>query len=250
VVGVACACGVLTTLMVARRPQSPASAARTQPTATVILPERRTLEDGSRVELRAGAQIRAECTPAERRVALLEGEAHFEVSKDAARPFVVDVRGVQVRAVGTAFVVGLDNHTVDVLVTEGVVAVERIAAHSPVSSTHASGGERLSAGQHAVVELAAAAPPALRSLSPGEAAQRLAWRVPRLEFSATPLTEVVTLFRLHGGIHLQLADAALGNVRVSGVLRANNTAALLRLLAADHDIVAESRGDDIVLRRR
>ena len=94
-----------------------------------------------------------------------------------------------------------------------------------------------------------AASPALQTLSPKEWQERLSWRVPRLQFTGTPLSEVVALFRTHGNVRLQLADASLGHVRVSGVLRADNSDALLRLLAADHAIVAESEGDEILLRR-
>jgi transmembrane sensor len=57
-------------------------------------------------------------------VVLERGEAHFQVAKNPARPFVVVARGVEIRAVGTAFSVGLESTRVEVLVTEGQVAVE------------------------------------------------------------------------------------------------------------------------------
>ena len=245
-------CGVFA-LLFAWRPGAPAAAQRVatnhEKTATVIVPARQTLADGTRVTLKPGAEIRAEFSPAQRRVALLQGEALFEVAKNPARPFVVAVRGVEVRAVGTAFSVGVGDNAVDVLVTEGVVAVDQHApATAPAPQPPRALGQ-LTAGQRAVVELAAGSAPALQSLSPAQAAQRLAWRVPRLQFSGTPLAEVIALFREHGGVRLQLADPVLGSVRVSGVLRANNSAALLRLLAADHAIVAEEIAGAIVLRR-
>ena len=71
--------------------------------------EQRTLEDGSVVEsLNRGAEIAVNFTPGERRVALLKGEANFEVAKNKERPFIVSAGGVDVRAVGTAFNVRLD----------------------------------------------------------------------------------------------------------------------------------------------
>jgi transmembrane sensor len=45
------------------------------------------------------------------------------VTKDPVRPFIVMAAGVAVRAVGTAFNVKLDSTAVEVLVTEGMVAV-------------------------------------------------------------------------------------------------------------------------------
>src|SRR3546814_19688281 len=52
--------------------------------------------------------------------------AWFQVAKDRARPFVVEVGDVRVRAVGTAFGVKRTAGGVDVQVTEGVVEVWRV----------------------------------------------------------------------------------------------------------------------------
>jgi len=91
--------------------------------AKVTLPERRTLPDGSIVELKSGAVIGVNFGTNARQVTLKRGEAFFQVVKNPL-PFVVSADGVGVRAVGTAFSVQLGAHAVDVLVTEGTVAVE------------------------------------------------------------------------------------------------------------------------------
>src|SRR5271157_4025698 len=49
-----------------------------------------TLADGTRVELNANTSVTVESERAERRVQLADGEAFFEVTKDRARPFVVE----------------------------------------------------------------------------------------------------------------------------------------------------------------
>src|SRR5581483_9214616 len=85
--------------------------------------ERQTLADGSVVELNGNTQVQVAYSPAERRVRLVQGEAHFTVAKNKRRPFWVEAQGVSVRAVGTAFNVRLDPQRVDVLVTEGRVPV-------------------------------------------------------------------------------------------------------------------------------
>lgn len=91
---------------------------------TTVRPLTRTLPDGSVVDLNAGADLAVEYSPTGRRVRLLTGEAHFAVAKDPARPFVVSAGTVEVRAVGTAFNVRFAPVAVQVLVTEGQVAVE------------------------------------------------------------------------------------------------------------------------------
>ena len=103
----------------------------------------------------------------------------------------------------------------------------------------------------------AAAEAQVRSVSATEWSERLAWRVPRLDFNATPLAEVVALWNRHVVAardevvpRLTLADPALGSLPLSGLLRADHTAVLLKILALSYGIDAERRADgEIVLRR-
>ncbi len=207
---------------------------------TVSAPVRRELPDGSVVELRPGADIAVEFSPAMRRVVLQAGEAHFTVVKNSARPFVVAFGGVEVRAVGTAFSVRAGVRAVDVLVTEGRVAVGHAAEHALVS-----------AGEHAVVTLAApTATSAIQvaTVAASEQGQRLAWRVPKLDFSGTPLAEVIAQFNLHARLtgsttpRLKLAPG-LERLQVSGTLRADDVTSLLLLLKNEFAIVAAPTDD-------
>jgi transmembrane sensor len=229
---------------------SPPPVAETALAATDVVvrqPERRTLPDGSVVELRDGAQLEIDFSPEFRRVALLRGEAHFAVTKNPARPFIVRADGVEVRAVGTAFAVQVGQSAVEVVVTEGKVAVEKpapaTAAESPETPRLLAS---LTAGHQAVVETRAAATE-VRELADAEVADRLSWRVPRLEFSGTPLAEVVALFNRHNRTQFVLADAPLGRLRVSGNLRADRVEALVAMVETDFGVRAERLDGRIVL---
>ena len=215
----------------------------------VMQPERRTLPDGSIVELKDGAEITVDFSEAFRRVALVRGEAHFSVAKNPARPFIVRANGVEVRAVGTAFAVQLGQAAVEVLVTEGKVAVEK---SSPVASP-VSGAQllaSLSAGHRVVVEThATTLLPDVLTVSAAEADERLAWRVPRLEFSGTPLAEVIALFNRHNRVQFVLADSALGRLQLSGVLRADRVDVLVAMLETDFAVRTERKERQIVLHR-
>lgn len=81
------------------------------------------LPDGSHVELKPDSEIVEQFAPRERRVRLVRGEAHFAVTKNHGRPFIVETNGVMVRAIGTAFNVRLGAMAVEILVTEGKVYV-------------------------------------------------------------------------------------------------------------------------------
>ena len=87
-------------------------------------PRQLTLSDGTVVQLNTGGEVTEHFTTSERRVLLTRGEAHFAVTKNPARPFVV-------RAVGTAFNVNLQSAAVDVLVTEGKVSVSEVERVDP-----------------------------------------------------------------------------------------------------------------------
>lgn len=245
----------------------------THPASTVVSqPETQVLPDGSIVELNRGAHVTAAFTAAGdgvRRVVLERGEAHFQVKKNPLRPFIVVAAGVEVRAVGTAFAVQLGAQSVEVLVTEGRVAVDQPTANPLPTSSPATGAPAapvtpeplafVTAGHRVQVEFAAVPaaalvpPPPVLAVTETELRDRLAWRVPLLEFSGTPLAEVIPMFNRHNAGSAQpplvLADPALGELQVSGVLRADNIASLLRLLQTEFGIVAESRDGSTFLRR-
>ncbi|WP_431261482.1 FecR family protein [Roseateles chitinivorans] len=113
--------------------------------------ERRTvvLKDGSRISLNTASRIHVRWTPSRRIVELETGEALFEVAKDPRRPFVAVANGVEVRAIGTSFVVRSDagearrdeaSGGTSVTLIEGTVVVtqvsgknERVSPVSPMS---------------------------------------------------------------------------------------------------------------------
>jgi transmembrane sensor len=164
---------------------------------------------------------------------------------------------VSVRAVGTEFVVQIGPQQVEVLVTEGQVAVERDKVSALPSAatgvTASAASSTLAAGQLAVVDRAAesAKSPRVTEISEGERAQRLAWRAPRLEFTRTPLRDAVALLNEHGGggVRFIIADAELAEVRVGGLFRADQTEAFVELLRTGFGISVEERGRDRVLRK-
>jgi ferric-dicitrate binding protein FerR (iron transport regulator) len=86
------------------------------------------LVDGTRVVLQPGSGIRhAAFLQKDKREVYLEGNAFFDVAKDARRPFYVYSGDVVVRVLGTSFNVAIDKESGDitVLVTTGKVAVTR-----------------------------------------------------------------------------------------------------------------------------
>ncbi len=85
-----------------------------------------TLPDGTEVQLNAKTTVRYDCSmPHSERRVQVDGEAYFNVAKDAEHPFVVSADGVDVTCLGTAFNIRNygEERNVSVLLTEGKVRV-------------------------------------------------------------------------------------------------------------------------------
>jgi len=93
-------------------------------TTNVAEESKRVLSDGSKVALGASSRVTARYSKSERTILLEDGEAYFDVKKDALRPFVVRAGALRVVAVGTAFTVKRVLDRVTVTVSQGVVRVE------------------------------------------------------------------------------------------------------------------------------
>lgn len=241
-------------------------------TAQVSQPERQTLPDGSIVELKRGAAITVDYSGAFRRVLLQKGEAHFQVVRNHGRAFIVTAGGVEVRAVGTAFSVDRGQAQVEVVVTEGRVAVSsevgdqrsedkgpatEIGTQQPEPDTPASAfrplssGIFLDAGHRVMVDTAFKSELAAQviSMSSAELMERVAWRLPRLEFTDTTIAEAVTLFNRNNRMQLRIAGEDLARLRVSGVFRSDNIEGFVGLLEKSFGVHVTRTAEAITLQK-
>lgn len=226
--------------------------------------ERVTLPDGSVLQLNANSTVSTQFTPEERRVRLLQGEAYFTVTRDEARPFVVEVGDLAVRALGTAFNVRLSQSDVEVLVTEGKVKVAKtlaLAADSHALPSNGGNSEALLTERAAYLaaservrfsrEQVVVTPSAVEKVAPEVVREALAWQEPRLRFDNTPLADVVAQFNRRNQVQIILADERLATLPIGGSFRAENIEAFVHLLESDNNIVVERSGATrIVLRFR
>jgi transmembrane sensor len=223
------------------------------------VPEVVSLPDGSTVELKPGTRVQTDFTPEERRVRLDRGDAHFTVAKDAARPFIVTIGNVRVRAVGTAFTISASGAAVEVLVTEGRVRIGDAEGRNLIDATNVAPDPSappqaglppgLDAGQVAVIPVGAtsATPVPIATATSNVVERATAWRSVWLEFGDMPLSDVVREFNREagGGAQplLRTADEATGRVLVSGTFRADGIDAFVRLLQTSFGIEATRQPD-------
>ncbi|MDC0000258.1 FecR domain-containing protein [Porticoccaceae bacterium] len=89
------------------------------------------LADGSTVQLNTNSQVKVEYNQGYRNIHLLQGQAYFEVAKDPEHPFRVYAGNGRVQALGTAFTLYLQDSSLNVLVTEGKVALAAMGSVEP-----------------------------------------------------------------------------------------------------------------------
>lgn len=251
VVGSLAAAAAVCVLLAARSRRGPL--ADLAPVAQATGPRQLTLSDGTVVQLNTASELVETFTAHERRVQLVRGEAHFSVTKNPARPFVVRAGNVDVRAVGTAFNVHLQSSAVEVLVTEGVVKLDS-AAGAARANAGADAIPLLSPGQRAVVALTPVSPEAavvVTTASQEEISHTLAWQEPLLRLTGATLAEVAANFERRTGRRVILADPALAGLRLGGRFRADDVDGFADVLATTLDIAVErDAGGGLVLRKK
>lgn len=244
-------------------PASPSTEAHASPSRLLVMqPQQRILPDGSVVELKAGTVLTVSFTAAFRRVELKHGTAYFQVAKNPHRPFIVTANGIEARATGTAFSVRWGESAVEVLVTEGRVAVAKPISTAPATipaiatpSTRMAHLVDVAAGHRVVVGLGPhSARPEVQVATAAELNRELSWRIPRLRFSGTPLWKVVAVMNKYAtddpDAYRLVLDPDLKNLRISGMLRADKVDALVTMLESDFAVQAQHRGDGTIALRR
>jgi transmembrane sensor len=203
--------------------------------------ERRTvpLEDGSVMHLNVLSSVTVRFSNGERRVEIENGEALFEIARDAARPFVVTTDGLTVTVLGTTFNVTAYDAAASVTVVEGKVAVQTTDALNPQSV-------ELTANDQFVMDANNAG-----RVGQVASAEVTAWREGWLYLSERPLQELVDRLnrQYHGSI--EIADPALAAMKVNVVLRLDGREATLKRLQQLLPLTAEtSAGQRTRLRAR
>jgi transmembrane sensor len=176
-----------------------------------------------------------------RRVKLDHGEAFFDVSKDASRPFVVEIADKRVIAVGTQFSVRRDGNDIRVLVTEGRVWIERRSMATKAAQTQLAAGSEARTLQAAVL---------IHQPAPAQVEQLLSWRSGYIVFRDTTLADAVADFNRYSARKIFIEDPAIAGIRIGGNFRSGDTDAFLWLLQSGFPINVEQRSDRIILTKR
>jgi transmembrane sensor len=216
------------------------------------------LSDGSIVHLNASSRVTLDLNPHSREI-WLEGEAYFEVAKDAARPFIVHAAAMNIHALGTAFNVKAypgDVHYETTLL-EGAVEVYldktphhkiRLRPYEKVAydNNHAitSPEKKLEIKQvisKAVIAKATALP-AIDST-----VMETAWVSNRLQFESLNFEQLATMLERWYGVKIIFRNDNVKRYVFSGSFASETVTQALQALQLTEDFHFDNNGTQIII---
>lgn len=185
-----------------------------------------TLTDSSHITLGSNSAVNYHFDPSQRRLELVRGEIMVEVATDSARPFQVVTRHGSIRALGTRFIVSLDERMTTLSMLESQVAVRAAGQPADRDEVIVSAGKRVHITSE---EITAFEKIDIRELDD-------AWQFRQLVVENRPLVEVLEILARHrsGLIHFDRDE--LAQMNVSAVLPLDDTDRALQLLARSFPI--------------
>jgi transmembrane sensor len=181
-----------------------------------------TLADGSTAVLAPKSALAVNYHQGQRDVAVLAGEVFFDVIKDAARPFVVDVRDVKVEVLGTAFDVGMSDSATIVALARG--SVKASLRDDPSATQILVPGERVTVD-------GATKRMSKQAVSVDEIG---AWRRGELYVVDETIAEVVEKIGRYHSAWISVPDRSLANSKVTGFYNLNEPDQALEALVTPY----------------
>lgn len=199
----------------------------TPPTYTAATVTTYTLADGSRATLDAGSAMVVTFNGQQRAVRIVRGRAYLAIAADPHRRFLTEAAGRTITDLGTEFAVAVQGQAVEVVLTEGKVAVS-----GAKTLTELSPGQRLRS-----------TPGSADQIDRAPMDQVLGWRQPSLEFHGQPLDAVVAEINRYGGPPARIADPRVAKLKVGGSFTAGDPTRFAKTLAELYPLRLKVRPD-------
>lgn len=195
------------------------------------------LPDGSKVWLNSASHLRFPTSfKNQHRVVEMSGEAYFEVTKDASRPFIVKSKGQEIEVLGTHFNVNAytDEPEVKTTLLEGRV---RVAIPADASEK-----VMLSPNQQAVLK------GAKLSVKPVIAAQAVDWKNGDFIFSEESLESIMRKVSRWYDVEVVYEDITKEKVVLGGLIsRSRSLSAVLRMMESTGKVHFEVKGRRVIV---
>lgn len=198
------------------------------------------LADESTIVLDANSEVRVHYRSKERQVQLVSGRAHFEVAKDASRPFTVRAHDKSVTALGTAFTVDLQGQKVSVTLIEGRISVQKSGLDGKLIQV----SDAVQPNQ----ELVMADSGQIELIKDVDLSRSQGWREGAIYFDNETLEEAVERMNNYSHTRIRVDSGRIKNLPISGQFSAGNTASFVDAIASFYPVEVKKDGDTLVIR--
>jgi transmembrane sensor len=194
-----------------------------------------TLTDGSVITLNKKSTLTTVFSKNERRVRMT-GEAFFAVAPDKEKPFVIEVKTVEVKVVGTAF-------NVDEVSQQGKIII--VVEEGIVEAKGKNDNIRLIKGNRAVYDLAT------NTFEKSENTDKnvVAYKTGKLEFEGAPLKNIVAQINKNYDKNIVIASPSIENCPVTTTYAGEDIEQWFKEIIKENiNIEVEKQGDKLILR--
>jgi transmembrane sensor len=198
-----------------------------------------TLSDGTHIELNTDTSLRIVLKNDRRSVVLDKGEAFFQVTHDASRPFTVTAGNHRVTDIGTEFVVRREPGELKVSLVEGRAQFENIGAAGSKPAFLAPGD----------VVVATAEDFRVTRKPVRELDETMAWRHGSLIFFHTSLAEAAKEINRYNEQKVVVADADAARLKINGTFPAHDVRLFGRVAHIVLGVNVEDRNGEVVISR-
>ena len=203
------------------------------------------LSDGSVATLNAASILEVNYSRDHRSIRLVKGEAFFDITKDAERPFVVTANSTQVQAIGTSFLVrAVNNKLSHVLVRQGVVDVS-LSAAGQRQSIRALENTKVVYGIGANDEISLNG----EAMDANKIEQALIWREGMISLDNTSLRDAVSEFERYSDVRIVISDPSVAALLVTGIFSVHNPVDFANAVGSSFGLTVEIESRKVTIRR-
>lgn len=194
------------------------------------------LSDGTQIVLNTDTAVRVRTSARERTVWLDRGEAFFQVTHDAQRPFVVIAERRRVTDLGTEFLVRSESNRFEVTLLQGRAQYSADAQKSQIAM--------LTPGDDVV---ATPTTTVFAKKSKQDIADEMSWRTGVLKFRHTPLAQAVSEYNRYYRTKLIIRDPVVARLPIGGDFQIAGINGFLDAMQVVLHLHVEQTGDVILI---
>lgn len=193
------------------------------------------LPDGSRVQLNSGSRLQYPIAfNSNTRRVKLSGEGFFDITKDSLHPFIVSVRDLNIRVLGTSFNVNsYSENCIETSLVEGKVELYK-SDNKPLAILMPGNKAIYETNKHLVC-------------IPFDKEVEIAWLQGKMIMKNTPINKLIFFMEKKYGVDVIINDSAIMNSKLTGSFENESLVEILDLLKISSSLSYNIKGNKVFI---